>query len=417
MKSTPGALPAPRHRIMAFAAVLAVVLALVEAFFDAITWVQLDVAAIYGLPLVLAALTRSRRLLWALTAALTLTTFVVYAVQIPAGEFGFAEPFFVNRLFDAVAVLLTACLLQVWMISVDTAEAQARLLETKNDELEAANAELVRHEEKIAHQNEELERRRREAEEASARKSQLLASASHDIRTPVNTINLMAELIRRTAENPAHAAQLPRLAERLQASARSLADLLSAVLDRAQLDSGHVEYHESTFSLNEMLASSCHDLEPAAQAKTLPLKIEVPERTIWLRTDRVKLQRVISNLLSNAIKFTEHGGVTVTAALTADRVAMICVQDTGIGIEAQQLERIFTEFEQLHGSDNEGNSGWGLGLAICRRLVKLIGGRITVESELNQGSVFKVRLPPECVTDEPKGERPVALQMKVKSYP
>jgi len=411
----PSALLRPRNRV--FIALAAVGLALVEAFIDAVTWVQLDVAAIYGLPLVLAALTRSRRLLWALTAALSIATFAVYAAQIPVGAFSLSETFFVNRLFDAVAVLLTAGLLHVWIVAADTEEAQAQLLKTQNDELEAANVELVRREEKIARQNEELERRRREAEEASARKTQLLASASHDIRTPVNTINLMAEVIRRTAEDPALAAQIPRLAQRLQANALSLADLLSAVLDTVHLDSGRVEYHESTFPLNALLASSCEDLRPAAQAKTLQLQIEIPDETIWLRTDRVKLQRVISNLVSNAIKFTEHGTVTVTAALTADRVAVICVQDTGIGIAPEQLERIFTEFDQVGNASRDANSGWGLGLAICRRLVKLVGGRITVESELNRGSVFKVRLPPECVADAPKGEPPVALQMKVRSYP
>src|SRR5581483_6200661 len=127
--------------------------------------------------------------------------------------------------------------------------------------------------------NEELERRRKEAEEASARKTQLLASASHDIRTPVNTINLIAEVIRRTAEDPALAAQIPHLAQRLQANALSLGDLLTTVLDSARLDSGHVEYHESTFSLNEMVATTCNDFGSRAQAKALQLNIEAPERT------------------------------------------------------------------------------------------------------------------------------------------
>jgi signal transduction histidine kinase len=402
---------------MGCVAVFAVALAIAEAFIDAVTWVQLDVAAIYGLPLVLAALTRSRRLLWSLTGALTITTFVVYVVQVPAGLFELTETFFVNRVFDAVAVLLTAGLLHIWIVSVDTVEAQARLLKTQNEQLETANLELVSHEEKIARQNEELERRSKKAEEASARKTQLLASASHDIRTPVNTINLMAEVIRRTAENPALAAQVPQLAQRLQANASSLAELLSGVLDSAHLESGRVAYRESTFSLNTMLVSICNDFGPAAQTKTLQLNVDVPERSIWLRTDRIKLRRVISNLISNAIKFTEQGGVTVTAALTQGRVAMICVKDSGIGIAPQQLETIFDEFAQVRKSGSDENSGWGLGLAICRRLVKLIGGRITVESELNQGSVFKVRLPSESVVDEPTSDLPVALQMEVKSYP
>jgi signal transduction histidine kinase len=404
-------------RAMVFTALFAVGLALLEAFIDAITWIELDVAAIYGLPLMLAALTRSRRLLWTLTISLIITTFVVYAIQIPVGAFALSETFFVNRVLDAVAVLLTAGLLHVWIISVDTVQAQARLLKHQNEELEAANVELVRREEQINRQNEELERRRREAEEASARKTRLLASASHDIRTPVNTINLMAEVIRRTAENPALAKQVPDLAQRLQANALSLVDLLSAVLDTAHFESGQVEYQESTFPLNAMLASHCRDLLPAAQAKALRLHVALPERAIWLRTDRVKLQRVISNLVNNAIKFTDKGSVTVTAALSADRVALICVQDTGIGIASQQLDGIFNEFAQVRNAKSDTNGGWGLGLSICRRLVKLMGGRITVESELNRGSVFTVRLPPECVVDESKVTLPVALQMEVKSYP
>jgi len=405
-----------RPRNMVFVALSAVGLAIAEAFVDAFTWVQLDVAAIYGLPLLLAALTRSRALLWTLTGALTVTTFVVYALQIPPGMFAWTETFFVNRLFDVFGVLLTAALLHVWIILVDTVEAQSRLLHAQNGQLEAANIELVSHEEKIARQNEELERRRKEAEEASARKTQLFASASHDIRTPVNTINLMAEVIRRTAENPALAAKVPELAQRLQANALSLADLVSAVLDSVQLESGRAEFHESTFSLNAMLVSLCSDLGPAAQAKGLKLKIDKPDPSIWLRTDRIKLQRVISNLIGNAIKFTEHGGVTVTQALMPDRGAMICVQDTGIGLAPNQLEAIFTEFAQVRNANTSGNSGWGLGLAICRRLAKLIGGSITVESELNQGSIFKVQLPAKCVVDE-SGSELTGGAMKARSYP
>jgi len=154
-----------RHRTMSYIPLFAIGLATVEAFIDAVTWVELDVAAIYGIPLLLAALTRSRRLLWTLAAVLTITTFVVYAIQIPAGTFGLSETFFVNRLLDAVAVLLTAGLLHVWIASVNTVESQARLLTIQNEQLETANAALQFHEAEIARQNEELERRSKEAEE------------------------------------------------------------------------------------------------------------------------------------------------------------------------------------------------------------------------------------------------------------
>jgi signal transduction histidine kinase len=387
-----------------------VLLAGVEVLIDAVTWIQLDVTAIYGLPLVLAARTRRRRLLWVLTALLILTIFVVYAVQIPAGAFALNETFFVNRVFGAVAVLVTAGLLHVWMTSAALSEAQAR-------RLEAQNAALVRHEEQIARQNAELEHRRKEAEEASVRKTRLLAAASHDIRTPVNTINTLAEVIRLSAENPALAEQIPSLTRRLQTNALALVELVSAVLDNATFESGRVEYHESLFSLNELIASNCRELLPVAQTKGLRLEAELPQQPLWVRTDRVKLHRVISNLISNAIKFTETGGVTVSAAFGCDRAVMIRVRDTGVGIAPQQLENIFKEFAQVPSPDRDRKSGWGLGLAICRRLVNLMGGRITVESELNKGSTFTVQLPPSSTTREPNGARPAGLPMTVQPYP
>lgn len=128
MKARMIGLASVRDRTMVVAAICAAGLAFAGAFIDVLTWIELDLAAIYGLPLVLAALTRSRRLLWSLTALLTMTTFVVYAIQIPAGAFALGETFFVNRVLDAVAVLLTAGLLHVWIMSVEKMAAQGRLL-------------------------------------------------------------------------------------------------------------------------------------------------------------------------------------------------------------------------------------------------------------------------------------------------
>ena len=131
--------PIPRSdSTVAFAYVFAIVLAMAEVVLDAATWVELDIAAIYGIPLVLAAFTRNRRLLWGLMAALTLATFITYALQIPAGAFAQREAMFVNRVLDAVALLLTAGLLHVWMMSMDIREAQAYLLEEQNRKLELA---------------------------------------------------------------------------------------------------------------------------------------------------------------------------------------------------------------------------------------------------------------------------------------
>ena len=400
--------PIPRSdSTVAFAYVFAIVLAMAEVVLDAATWVELDIAAIYGIPLVLAAFTRNRRLLWGLMAALTLATFITYALQIPAGAFALREAMFVNRVLDAVALLLTAGLLHVWMMSMDIREAQAHLLEEQNRKLELANDMLVAREAQIVRQNEELILRRLEAEDASGRKTRLLNAVSHDIRNPVNAIELMAEVIRRSAEDPALVTQVPQMARRLQSNARSLVALLSELLDAAHLDSGLLQRRDSTFSLNELIDAARRNLAPLAEAKSLGLNAEMPERIMYVRTDRIKLDRIVTNLLTNAIKFTSEGSVTISAADTVDGAGLIRIRDTGIGIAEDELGRIFGEFAQLDIAVGERDRGWGLGLAICRRLANFLGATIGVESHVGVGTAFTVRLPPECVVEIAPAAHPV----------
>ena len=377
-------------RSVVFARWSALVLAAAEVVVDLATWVELDIAAIYGIPLVLAGFTRSRRLLWGMTLALVVATFISYALQIPAGSFAPREALFVNRVLDAVALLLIAGLLHVWMASLDIRDAQSQLLREQN-------GKLVAHEALIVQQNAELDRRRREAEDANGRKTRLLNAVSHDIRNPVNTINLMADVIRRSAEDPAQVTHVPQMAKRLQANARSLVAFVSEVLDIAHLDSGLLQVHSSTFSLGEFIDTMCNDLATLAEAKSLYLRAEPSESVVRVYTDRIKLGRIVTNLVTNAIKFTSNGGVTVSATITGDGTAAIRVHDTGIGMAASELEHIFDEFAQLDSAGASPNRGWGLGLAICRRLAHCIGACIGVESTPGQGSVFTVRLPPECI--------------------
>jgi PAS domain S-box-containing protein len=243
----------------------------------------------------------------------------------------------------------------------------------------------------------EIDLRRREAEEASVRKTRFLASVSHDIRTPVNAINLMAEVIRRSADNPSVAAQIPQMAQRLQANALALADLVTDVLDIARFDTGKVEIQESEFSLGDLLAEECRHLFPLAQDKGLQLTLEPLDRPIWLRTDRVKLARVIGNLIGNAVKFTDQGTVRVSAATDVGRQVLIRVADTGIGIPPEFLQHIFDEFTQLRNPERDREKGTGLGLTICKRLVEIMGGRIEVSSQVNNGSTFTIVLPSSIV--------------------
>jgi signal transduction histidine kinase len=363
-------------RPMPVAGTLAVLVAVIETAVDWTTWVELDVSAVYGIPLVLAAVARNRRLLWVLAGFLLFMTFAAYVAQIGPGVFSLHEPYFVNRVLSGAALALSAALCHVWIV---------------------ASSRLAAQRQSLIEQNQELDSLRRVAEEASARKTQLLASVSHDIRSPLSTIDLIADLILRSGANPELAAQLPDLVRRLRNNTRSLTDLVSALVDISSLDAGRISVRNSEFSLNELLLEARERLLPLAEAKNLRLLVEAPEAPLWLRTDKVKLDRVLSNLVGNAMKFTETGGVTLSAALTPERAPIIRVQDTGMGMSRDVLGRIFDEYGQLGNPERDSNKGWGLGLAICRRLVGVMGGSITVQSEPGRGTTFCVLLPASCV--------------------
>jgi signal transduction histidine kinase len=271
------------------------------------------------------------------------------------------------------AMLLTAGLSHIWISTTEKLDAQGRTLKD---------------------QNEELDRRRREAEEVSSRKSRLLASVSHDIRQPLNIINLTAEVMLGSAENPA----LTVLAQRLKSNAQAMTELISDLLDMAQIDSGRIQLNETVFSLNDLVVGQCSELRVLTEAKGLQLETELLDQPIELRTDRSKLSRVLSNLIGNAVKFTEKGRVTVSASRSPTGDALISVRDSGIGIAPERLDRIFDEFAQMHKPDKE-RTGWGLGLAICRRLVDVLGSAITVHSVPGQGSVFTLTIPSRYVVE------------------
>jgi signal transduction histidine kinase len=220
------------------------------------------------------------------------------------------------------------------------------------------------------------------------------------MRSPLHALSLTAELIQHTADEQTAAGEISELAQLLQKNALGLADLVSDVLDISSIDSGRSELHEIEFSLDELMNEQCRRMGPLAEAKHLALSCQPSSKTIWVRTDRLKLARILNNLIANAVKFTKAGSITLTSELTDDAV-VIRVRDTGIGISGQDLDRVFDEFSQIHDRENGRAKGWGLGLAICRRLIDLLGGAITVESQLGVGTTFGVHLPSACVVSKP----------------
>jgi signal transduction histidine kinase len=388
MPDSPASGPLRFFRRPAVLGALAVALAAVEVFLDVTTWIELNIAIIYSLPLVLAAAARSRRLLWSLAFILVLVTFIVYWAQDVQGNPSLYDEYFINRLLAAINIVLAAALLHAL-------SRAAEVLEARNRQLAAAQRQLVQ-------RNLELDRQRAAAEEASDRKTRLLMSVSHDVRSPLTSINLMADLISSSAADVDRHAQLPALAEKLQHDAFSLADMVNDVLDIAYFDSGSVALRESEFSLDELVAEECRSAEPLAATKKLSLTAELPQSALWLFADRIKLARVVRNLVNNAIQFTEQGGVTVATVPMPDGGATVRVTDTGAGIAPEHLKLIFGDFTRLGRHLPGPSSGWGLGLAICRRLASLMGGEVSVESVPGRGSTFTVYLPPSRVLQRPR---------------
>jgi signal transduction histidine kinase len=326
----------------------------------------------------------------------------VYRVQIPLARVvpveggtwsAVNDPYLVDRALAALTLLLTATILQGWLLSLRTIELRDRVIEENNQRLARANAELTRRQAEITVKNNELERRRQELERISKRKTQMLASISHDIRGPLQSISVMAEIMLRSAHTQAPGSRIPVYAQRLQAHALSVAELLSEVMDTASFDTGEVSLHRSRFELRELLAEQAQRLAPLAEVKGLRLEVVHGAETLMLETDRVKLGRVVGNLVSNAIKFTSKGSVTLASRADEDGRVFVSVTDTGCGIRPENLERVFGEFCQEDAAAIQSGSGWGLGLSICRRLAAALGGDLQVESVPGMGSTFTVVLP------------------------
>ncbi|WP_157267850.1 ATP-binding protein [Azohydromonas aeria] len=239
----------------------------------------------------------------------------------------------------------------------------------------------------------ELERAAREIEQASAMKSRFLASMSHEIRTPLNAILGNAQLLERRATD----AEQHRFLGAIRTAGATLLALVNDALDLARIESGRLRLEHRPFRLQDVLARVVEVLGPLAEARGLRLALApLPEGLPPLAGDARRLEQILYNLVGNAIRFTDRGGVSVEAATlrqTRERVELrLAVRDSGIGIAAQDLDRIFEPFTQADASAGRRGGGTGLGLAICRQLAGLMGGEIGVNSQPGVGSEFWLRL-------------------------
>jgi signal transduction histidine kinase len=229
-----------------------------------------------------------------------------------------------------------------------------------------------------------------QSREESKRKSFFLNAISHDLRTPLNGLVLHADLAELQIASGDQAAVQQSLAE-IKASVRLTADLLDGLLEYARLETTGDQPVLANFDLGELLTDVLNSHAALAAKKSLALT-HSPCPTVKLRTDRLRLERILNNLITNAIKFTDAGSVRIDVECSHDGVE-ISVVDTGIGIKADHQKRLFEEFFQVQNHERDRQKGFGLGLAICNRLVRQLGGDLRVESEPGKGSKFTVVLP------------------------
>jgi signal transduction histidine kinase/ActR/RegA family two-component response regulator len=245
---------------------------------------------------------------------------------------------------------------------------------------------------------------RREADEANAAKSRFLANMSHEIRTPLNGVIGMAQIM---AADVLEDRQKDRL-EILDRSAHTLMDLINQILDLSRIEEGRLEIVPQPVDADALIHEVIETLKPMADSKGLAFHLRSPGLG-WVSADPVRLRQILFNLLSNAIKFTAEGEVTLGVERTGAGV-ILTVSDTGRGIPADGIDKLFNRFAQIEAADADRRDGAGLGLSIVATLVDLLGGRISVESAAGQGSTFIVALPLERAAPAAVGDAAPAAE-------
>ena len=251
--------------------------------------------------------------------------------------------------------------------------------------------------------NEALIAARQEADRANNAKTRFLATASHDLRQPLQTIRLLnASMLTMTQHLP----ELNDLLHSQEQAINSASRLLNALLDITRLESGAIEPQLAPVAMQAIFTELGREFEPMAAAKNLRLKF--PQTPTIINTDRILFSQLLQNLVGNALKYTESGSVEITLNSDAEALALD-VEDSGVGIPEDKLERIFDEYYQV---DTQGaqRSGVGLGLAIVREVSRLLGYSVAVTSKLGSGTRVRVRIPLQCVsssTNAPARDTPL----------
>jgi CheY-like chemotaxis protein/nitrogen-specific signal transduction histidine kinase len=230
---------------------------------------------------------------------------------------------------------------------------------------------------------------------ATQAKSQFLANMSHELRTPLNAIIGITDMLAEDARDAGQKVLIEPL-ERITRAGKHLSNLINDILDLSKIEAGRMELQIETFDLEAVIADAVSLAGPLAEMNGNRIEVRYAGEIGKMSADVTRVRQIVFNLLSNACKFTEKGAITVEVGPARDgdtETVVVVVRDTGIGMTPEQLGRLFQEFSQADASTTRKYGGTGLGLAISQRFCRLMGGDITVESKLGEGSAFTVRLP------------------------
>lgn len=242
-----------------------------------------------------------------------------------------------------------------------------------------------------------MEKEKQMAIAAGEAKEKFIANMSHEIRTPINTIIGMNEMILRESEDES----MKEYARNVQSASKLLLGLINDVLDFSKIEAGKMDILTADYNLSRLLTDAIEGIRIRAERKNITLNVEVEETLPSVfKGDEIRIRQILNNLLSNAVKYTEDGYVTlrVRGIYAQDEFALcISVEDTGIGIKPEDLNKLFGSFQRLEENKNRYIEGTGLGLNITRQLVSLMGGRIDVKSDYGNGSCFTVYIPQQII--------------------
>jgi len=279
--------------------------------------------------------------------------------------------------------------------------------------------ELKQREAQLAALVTELEIARDAAQEASRTKSSFLANMSHELRTPLNAIIGVTEMLQEDARDLKREDEIEPL-DRVQRAARHLLALINDILDLSKIEAGKMDLVLESFPVSSMIDDVVNTVEPIASKNGNKIVVSCPDVIGSMYADQIRVRQALMNLVSNASKFTSNGTVTISAAREppADGGHIeLAVTDTGIGMTPEQLGKLFQEFSQADSSTTRKYGGTGLGLAISRRFCQMMGGDISVESEIGHGSKFTITLPSHVGDAGEKPRTPESALRRVSGSP